>query len=135
MLTNSATASEAMALFRKSTAGVGMSMPWMYPLVLLTGGVTSSTAEDFAISLHYSGRAVLVGGKTAGSTGNPLRIGLPGGGSFEVATFTATYPDGREYAGIGIQPDIEIHPTQDDIYRGIDAVLDRAVEMIAAWDE
>ena len=108
---------------------------YLGPLVLLTGGVTSSTAEDFAISLHCSGRAVLIGEKTAGSTGNPIQIPLPGGGSFEVSTFTASYPDGREYAGIGIQPDIEIYPTQEDIYIGIDPILEKGIDVIAKWDE
>jgi C-terminal processing protease CtpA/Prc len=106
---------------------------YLGPLVILTSGVASSTAEDLAISLHYNGRAVLVGGKTAGSTGNPLRISLPGGGSFEVSTFTATYPNGREYAGIGIQPDIKIHLTQEDVYNETDPVLEKALEIIATW--
>jgi C-terminal processing protease CtpA/Prc len=107
---------------------------YMGPLVILTGGVTSSTAEDFALSLHYSDRAVLVGEKTAGISGNPIQVPLPGGGSFEVSTFKAFYPDGREYVGIGIQPDVEIHPTQKDIYNGIDPVLQKGVEVVKDWD-
>ncbi len=107
---------------------------YLGPLVILTEGIAISTAEDFAISLHYSGRAVLVGGKTAGSSGNPLAVPLPGGGTFEVATFTSFYPDGREYVGIGIQPDVEIYPTREDIYNGIDPVLDQGVRVIKDWD-
>ncbi|MCP4538986.1 MAG: hypothetical protein GY832_17765 [Chloroflexi bacterium] len=107
---------------------------YLGPLVILTGGVTGSTAEDFAISLHHSGRAVLVGGKTAGSAGNPLAVPLPGGGTFEVATFTASYPDGLEYVGIGIQPDVEMYPTREDVYDGIDSVLDQGIRVIEDWD-
>jgi carboxyl-terminal processing protease len=104
------------------------------PLVLLTGGITYSTAEDFVLSLHYSGRAVLVGGKTAGSSGNPIQVPLPGGGVFEVATFKAFYPDGREYVGIGIQPDVEIYPTREDIRSGTDPVLEKGIEVIRNWE-
>jgi C-terminal processing protease CtpA/Prc len=106
---------------------------YLGPLVILTGGVASSTAEDFIISLRHSGRAALVGERTAGSAGNPIQIPLPGGGSFEVATFTAVYPDGREYVGIGIQPDIEVHPTRIDISNGIDPILDHGIEVINRW--
>jgi carboxyl-terminal processing protease len=104
------------------------------PLVLLTGGTTYSTAEDFVLSLRCSGRAVLVGGKTAGSSGNPMRVPLPGGGVFEVATFKAFYPDGREYVGIGIQPDVEIYPTREDIRSGTDPILAKGIEVIRNWE-
>jgi hypothetical protein len=107
---------------------------YLGPLVILTGGITSSTAEDFVLSLHYSKRAVLVGGKTAGISGNPLEIPLPGGGTFEVSTFKASYPDGREYVGIGIQPNVEVYPTQADIYKGTDPVLEKGIEVVRNRD-
>jgi C-terminal processing protease CtpA/Prc len=100
------------------------------PVVILTAGTASSTAEDFIISLKYAGRAVLVGEKTAGSAGNPLEFPLPGGGRFEVATFRAYLPDGREYIGIGVQPDLEIHPTREDIVGGTDPALEKGIEII-----
>jgi C-terminal processing protease CtpA/Prc len=73
---------------------------------------------------------ILVGEKTAGSTGNPLRVSLPGGGNFRVVTVKCVYPDGREFVGTGIQPDVEVYPTQQDIYDGYDRVLARGVEEI-----
>ncbi len=107
---------------------------YMGPLVILTGKATNSTAEDFAIPLHYSSRALLVGERTAGSSGNPINVPLPGGGHFRVSTFKATYPDGREYVGIGIQPNIEIQPTQKDIYEGNDPILEKGIEVIQNWN-
>ena len=101
------------------------------PLVVLTGSATYSSAEDFIVPLHAAGRAILVGEKTAGSTGNPLRVPLPGGGNFRVVTLECRYPDGREFVGIGIQPDVEVHPTQADIASGRDRVLVRAIDVIA----
>ena len=73
---------------------------------------------------------VLVGERTAGSTGNPLRVPLPGGGNFRVVTVRCVYPDGREFVGTGIQPDIEVHPTQQDIHDGYDRVLAGGVKEI-----
>ncbi len=103
---------------------------YLGPIVILTGPSTYSSAEDFIVPLHSAKRVTLVGEMTAGSTGNPLRVPLPGGGNFRVVTMKCVYPDGREYVGIGIRPDIEVHPTQQDLYDGYDRVLIRGIEEI-----
>jgi C-terminal processing protease CtpA/Prc len=100
------------------------------PIVLLTGGVTASTAEDFAISLRDAGRATLVGDRTAGSAGNPIRVALPGGGHFRMATFRALLPDSTEYVGIGIEPDVLIRPSPEEIAHGRDVVLEKGLEVL-----
>ena len=51
--------------------------PYLGPLVVLIDPETVSAAEDFLIPLHHSGRATLVGARTAGTTGQPLKIDLP----------------------------------------------------------
>ena len=103
------------------------------PLTVLTGPGTFSAAEDFLVPLQYARRAVLVGEKTAGSTGNPIRVPLPGGGTFMVVSKRDTFPDGREFVGIGIPPDVEIHPTRQDLLEGTDSVLGKAVDVIKNW--
>jgi carboxyl-terminal processing protease len=100
------------------------------PLVILTGHSTYSTAEDFIIPLDYAGRAVLVGETTAGSTGNPRRVPLPGGGNFRVVTLRTIYPDGREWVGSGIRPHYEVHQSQSDIVEGRDTILLKGIELI-----
>ena len=103
------------------------------PLVVLTGPGTFSAAEDFLVPLQYAKRAVLVGEKTAGSTGNPINIPLPGGGRFMVVSKRDMFPDGREFVGIGIQPDVEVHPTQKDLLQGTDPVLLQGIDVIMNW--
>lgn len=103
------------------------------PTVILTAGTASSTAEDFVISLRQASRALLVGERTAGSAGNPINLPLPGGGQFRMATFRAYLPDGGEYVGIGLRPDVEIRPTKQDIQSGVDAVMDMGLEVLANW--
>ncbi len=100
------------------------------PLVVLTGPATFSAAEDFLVPLQYSGRAVLVGEKTAGSTGNPIAAALPGGGTFRVVSKRDMFPDGREFVGIGISPDVEVHPAQRDLLQGADPVLQKGLEVV-----
>jgi C-terminal processing protease CtpA/Prc len=103
---------------------------YLGPLVVLTGGLTSSSSEDFALELRVAGRATLVGQTTGGSAGNALKSTLPGGGTFYVATFTALVPGGEEYVGVGIAPDVKVQPTPADLAAGRDVVLERAVELL-----
>jgi len=103
------------------------------PLAVLTGPGTYSAAEDFLVPLQHSKRAVLVGEKTAGSTGNPINVPLPCGGTFTVVSLRAVFPDGREFVGIGISPDVEVHPTQKDLLQGTDPVLQKGIDVIRNW--
>jgi len=103
---------------------------YMGPVVVLTGPATASTAEDLAIMLRGSNRARLVGEVTAGSSGNAYRVALPGGGNLRVATFRATLPDGTEYAELGLQPDMAVAPTREDLATGVDRVLQRGLDVL-----
>lgn len=104
------------------------------PLIILTGHNTVSAAEDFLVPLKFSKRAKIVGDITAGSTGNPITLQLPGGYMFRICSKRDTFPDGEEFVGIGIEPDIKVKITQKDVYENRDRVLDKAVEMIRNWD-
>jgi carboxyl-terminal processing protease len=102
------------------------------PVVVLTGPATASAAEDFVVAFQTSGRGKVVGRRTLGSTGQPLQITLPGGGGARICTKRDTYPDGREFVGIGCLPDVETVPTRADIAAGRDVVLERAVAVLRA---
>ncbi len=109
--------------------------PFLGPVVVLVGPRTLSAAEDFLIPLHASHRATLVGQRTAGSTGQPLIMALPGGGAAAICTKWDTYPDGREFVGVGVIPDVEVNPTQAEVAAGLwsggkDPVLDKGVAVL-----
>jgi carboxyl-terminal processing protease len=103
------------------------------PLVILTGPNTMSTAEDFIVPLDDSGRALIVGEPTAGTTGNPVNVSLPGGAILRVCSLWSTYPDGRELVGRGINPDVVVHPTVAGLRAGRDEVLEMAIEVLGNW--
>ena len=105
--------------------------PYLKPIIVLTGAGTISAAEDFVVALHASNRVTIIGEKTAGTTGQPLLIGLPQGGKARICTKHDMYPDGREFVGVGIIPDIEVYPTQESIAEGKDVVLEKAIEVLA----
>lgn len=105
------------------------------PIVLLVNHSTISAAEDFTVLLHSSRRAVLVGEKTAGTTGNPIHIPLPGGGTLMVVSLIALYPDGTEFVGEGIEPDVAVQLTREDIHSGHDRILAKGIEVLNNWDD
>jgi carboxyl-terminal processing protease len=100
------------------------------PLVVLIGNNTASAAEDFLVFLSgLKGRATTIGQRTYGSTGQPLPITLPGLEG-RICTKRDTYPDGRDFVGVGVIPDIEIPKNVNDVLTGTDATLDRALKEI-----
>ena len=107
----------------------GEESPFLGPLMVLIGPGTVSAAEDFLIPLHHSGRATLVGERTAGTTGQPLLIDLTGGRA-RICTKRDIYPDRREFVGIGVIPDVEVHPTREDFANGRDAILEKGLEVL-----
>jgi carboxyl-terminal processing protease len=100
------------------------------PVVVLAGPRTGSAAEDFVVAFQTSNRGKVVGQKTCGSTGQPLTLELPGGGGARICTKRDTYPDGREFVGIGVIPDIEIEPTRQNIAEDRDVVLEKVLEVL-----
>lgn len=103
------------------------------PLIVLIGNNTGSAAEDLLISLDdIKGRAITIGERTYGSTGQPLRFNLSGGGSAQICTKRDTYPDGREFVGYGVKPDIEIKRTIANLLAGRDAVLEKAIQILTS---
>ncbi len=103
---------------------------YLGPLVILIGPKTISAGEDFAVPLHASKRATLVGEKTAGTTGMPLQFKFSYIVRGRVCTKRDTYPDGKEFVGVGVIPDIEVHPTRADIAAGRDRVLEKGLSVI-----
>ncbi len=54
-------------------------------------------------------------------------VDLPGGGIARIVTKRDTYPDGRDFVGFGIQPDVAVAPSVADVQAGQDVVLERAL--------
>jgi len=96
------------------------------PIDVLTDEGTFSCAEDFCVGFLTMERGKLIGTKTAGSSGNPLIVNLPGGGTALICAKQDLFPDGREYVGFGIAPDIEVKTTIADIKENRDPVLEMA---------
>ncbi len=98
------------------------------PVVVLTSPRTFSAAEDFMVAYVTMKRGLTVGEPTGGSTGQPLYFSLPGGGGAVVCSKRDRFPDGSDFVGKGVQPDLLVRPTLADFRAGRDTVLEAALK-------
>lgn len=100
------------------------------PTVVLIGHNTASAAEDFLIYADNQEHMTKIGEPTFGSTGQPMFFDLPNGGAARICTKKDTYPNGKEFVGVGIQPDIKVSKSLSDYMENKDPVLDKAIEFL-----
>ena len=103
------------------------------PVVVLTGPRTASAAEVFAASLKEAGRARVVGEATCGCVlGIRRRHTLADGGVLDISEMDYRTAGGARLEGAGVRPEEELAPTRQDLRRGRDRALERAVEIAKA---
>lgn len=100
------------------------------PIAVLTSRQTGSAAEDFLVALDGDPRFTIVGEPTNGSTGQPIFLQVAGGLTVWICTKRDTYPDGREFVGVGVQPHVRALDTVESLRAGRDVVLEAAVEVL-----
>ncbi len=100
------------------------------PTAILIGHNTASAAEDFLIYTENQKHMIKIGKRTFGSTGQPMLFELPGGGSARVCTKKDTYPNGKEFVGYGVLPDIEVNKSFEDYLKNRDPVLQKAIKYL-----
>lgn len=100
-------------------------------LIILIDGGCISACEDLVEPFKDNGRATLIGETTQGSAGLPYSYDFHNGMSIRIAIKREYFPDGSEFEGVGIKPDVEVHPTIENLKNGKDPMLDRALELAA----
>jgi carboxyl-terminal processing protease len=98
------------------------------PMVVLIDEVTASSSEIVAGALQDRGRASLIGAKTFGKGSVQLVHDLSDGSSIHVTSSRWFTPNRRMIDQHGLEPDILVEPSQEDIDNGRDVVLDRAIK-------
>jgi carboxyl-terminal processing protease len=97
-------------------------------LVILADGACGSACEDFVMPFKDNGRGTVVGETTGGSTGQPFIYDFGNGMILYVSSVREFFPDGSEFEGVGIRPDVEVPLTAEEIKSGTDSALARALE-------
>jgi carboxyl-terminal processing protease len=98
-------------------------------VILLVDGGCVSACEELVQPFKDSGRGIVVGETTEGSSGMPFLYDFHNGMTLKIAVKRQYFPDGSEFEGVGIKPDVEVHPTIEDLRAGRDPVLEKALEL------
>ena len=77
----------------------------------------------------YSKRATLVGETTAGTFSLTRHVDYENGMILNISAIHHTFPDGSQFEGIGIAPDVPVDMTPDDWKAGRDPVLQKALDL------
>jgi carboxyl-terminal processing protease len=101
------------------------------PLAVLLNGSSASASEILASALQESGRASIVGEKSAGIANAANLDALPDGGGLSITSVqTLTPVQGRPLDGQGVLPDSGIAVSDEDIPLGRDRQLEGAVTLV-----
>lgn len=106
---------------------------YLGPVAVLTDRGTFSAAEDFCSIFKCMKRGPIIGTPTGGSTGNGVRKTLTKGVYVNVCSKHDKMPDGTEFVGVGIIPDIIIEETPESYFSdNKDIVLEKAIETLSS---
>ncbi len=101
-------------------------------IYVLTSKNTFSAAEDFLIYLNGSKNITRVGQNTAGSSGQPMFFKIPEGFTVRICSKRDAFPDGTDFIGIGVKPDVYVEPFFSLTGEKKDVELDKTLALIAA---
>ena len=94
--------------------------------VVLINGNSASASEITAGALREYGKATLVGQKSYGKGSVQIVLGLPGGSQMKVTEARWYTPKGKNIDKTGIEPDVKVDLSAEDINNNLDPQMDKA---------
>jgi tricorn protease len=128
--------------FRQRDGGTGMVLrsfdrKWTRPVVLLINNQSYSDAEIFPNAFRSLGLGKLVGQPTGGHVIGTSSLRLIDGSSFRIPRTGVFTTKGVNMEKEGVMPDVVVEPTPDQLAKGLDPQLEKAVEVVqqdvTAW--
>ena len=102
---------------------------WMKPVVVLTNRHSYSATNDFVNVMRLLPQVTIMGDRTGGGSGLPFSSELPNGWGvrFSACPMLDVHMKHTEF---GIDPDIKVSMTEEDIQKGSDTIIDSAIEWL-----
>jgi tricorn protease len=122
-------------IFKQRDGGQGLVLrshdrKWNKPLVLLINNRSYSDAEIFPNAFRTLGLGKLVGQPTGGYVIGTGQVSLIDGTRLRIPRIGVYTTKGVNMEKEGVQPDIRVDDHPDQLAKGIDAQLDKAVEVL-----
>ncbi len=96
---------------------------------LLTNRMVYSTANLFTCALKHAKNVTQIGGITGGGGGMPMTNYLPNGWILYFPG-NVLFDVNKNHIESGIEPDIEVNCTDEEMADGVDAIIEAAIEYI-----
>ena len=103
------------------------SLRWQKPVVVLTNRSTYSAANAFVMYMRQLPNVTLVGDRTGGGSGMPFSSELPNGWSLRFSA-SPMFTPAMQHTEFGIDPDLKVDITAADWQRGVDTILETAID-------
>lgn len=102
---------------------------WQKTAVVLTNRRSYSATNDFVAKMQQLPNVVIIGDKTGGGSGLPFSSELPNGWSVRFSASPMYSPD-MTHLEFGIDPDIKVDMTSEDLQRNVDTIIETARKYI-----
>jgi hypothetical protein len=99
------------------------------PVIVLTNRKCYSATNDFVNAMRSAPNVLIIGDKTGGGSGLPFTSELPNGW---LVRFSARplYDAEKQQIEFGIDPDIPVNLSEEDVRKGTDTLIETARELI-----
>ena len=108
---------------------IGGLLPSLHPVVLVDGG-SASASEILAGALREHNVATVIGAKTFGKGSVQELVKLSGDTGIKITVARWLTPLGNSISDVGIKPDILVSVKPEDIEKGKDPIMERAVKFL-----
>lgn len=104
---------------------------WLRPVVVLTNRESYSATNYFVNVMHIFPQVTTMGDRTGGGSGLPFSSELPIGWSVRFSACPILDVN-KEHTEFGIDPDISVSITAEDLMHGEDRIIETAIEYLLA---
>jgi C-terminal processing protease CtpA/Prc len=104
---------------------------WLRPVVVLTNRHSFSATNDFVNKMRLLPHVIIMGDRTGGGSGLPFNSELPNGWIVRFSASPILDMNGQHTEN-GIDPDIKVDMTSQDMARDKDTLIEEAVQWIHA---
>jgi len=105
------------------------SIRWQKPCVVLTNRSCYSSTNAFVRNMKQCPQVTILGDQTGGGSGMPFTSMLPIGWTVRFSACPMFDAD-KQHIEFGIQPDVSCSLTDEDVARGKDTMIEKAIELI-----
>lgn len=103
---------------------------YLKPVVVLTDRGTGSAGETFILAMRQNNQVKFIGDFTYGAFSDNPKWELPNGWIVAMSTGDFRDQNGISYEGIGLEPDLLVVNTTDEVSAGNDRAITRALSIL-----